>query len=67
MNISHEILSPFFLGIPIAFSVGTVTYGILIWRALSRKGEIKARIWHKSSGFSLETHSREDLREPKDP
>ena len=55
MNIPSSLLSSLLVGIPTTFIVGTVIYGILIWRALSRKGEVKATIWHRSSGFSIET------------
>jgi hypothetical protein len=43
------------VGVPVAFGVATLLYALLIWRALSKKDFVKATIWHRTSGFSIET------------
>jgi hypothetical protein len=42
------------VGLPVMFGLATLSYAVLIWMALSKKDFVKAKIWHRSSGFSIE-------------
>ena len=44
----------FVIGLPLAFGLATVSYVLLIWLALTKKDVVKAKIWHRTSGFSIE-------------
>jgi hypothetical protein len=39
---------------PVAFGIAALSYPILIWLALRNKNFVKATIWHRNSGFSIE-------------
>ena len=53
------------VGLPVMFGLATLSYAVLIWIALSKKDIVKAKIWHRTSGFSIEArndkkHTEED-------
>ena len=45
------------LGLPLAFALATAAYAMLIWLAIRKKDFVKATIWHRTSGFSIEARS----------
>jgi hypothetical protein len=47
-------ISHYVIGVPIAFGIGVLSYPFLIWLALRNNNSVKATIWHRSSGFSIE-------------
>lgn len=42
------------------FGLSTFVYAILIWLALRKKDFVKATIWHRKSGFSIEARGRKE-------
>jgi hypothetical protein len=44
----------YFVGVPVAFVIAALSYPFLIWLALRNKNSVKATIWHRNSGFSIE-------------
>lgn len=47
-------ISHYVIGVPIAFGIAALSYPFLIWLALRNKNSVKATIWHRNSGFSIE-------------
>jgi hypothetical protein len=47
-------ISHYLVGVPIAFGFAALSYPVLIWLALRNKNSVKAKIWHRHSGFSIE-------------
>ena len=39
------------------FGLATLSYAMLIWLALFKKDFVKAKILHRSSGFSIEARN----------
>jgi hypothetical protein len=52
-----SLFEHFVIGLPLAFGVATVSYVLLIWLALRKKDFVKATIWHRTSGFSIEARN----------
>jgi hypothetical protein len=48
--VAHYLL----LCLPLAFGFAAPSYPFLIWLALRNKNSVKATIWHRNSGFSIE-------------
>jgi hypothetical protein len=44
----------------LVFGLSTLVYAIVIWLALRKKDFVKATIWHRKSGFSIEARSRKE-------
>lgn len=44
----------YLVGLPLAFGFAALSYPVLIWLALRSKNSVKATIWHRHSGFSIE-------------
>lgn len=49
-----SLIGHYLFGIPAAFGIAALSYPILIWLALRNKNSVKATIWHRNSGFSIE-------------
>lgn len=49
-----SVIGHYLLGVPVAFGMVALSYPLLIWLALSRKNSVKATIWYRHSGFSIE-------------
>ncbi len=49
-----SLLAHYLLGLPLAFGLAALSYPFLIWLALRNKNSVKATIWHRNSGFSIE-------------
>ena len=47
-------ISHYVIGLPIAFGIAALSYPFLIWLALRNNNSVKATIWHRNSGFSIE-------------
>jgi hypothetical protein len=47
-------ISHYLVGVPLAFGIAALSYPVLIWLALRNKSSVKATIWHRNSGFSIE-------------
>ena len=47
-------ISHYLVGVPLAFGIAALSYPFLIWLALRNKNSVKATIWHRNSGFSIE-------------
>jgi hypothetical protein len=63
MKAIASFLSPYVIGLPVAFGLATASYALLIWLALTKKDFVKATIWHRHSGFSIEaSRSRQRKR-----
>lgn len=54
MKTALSLAGHYLVGLPIAFGFATLSYPILIWLALRNSEVVKATIWHRSSGFSIE-------------
>jgi hypothetical protein len=46
------------IAVALVFGLSTLVYAVLIWLALRKKDFVKATIWHRKSGFSIEARSR---------
>ena len=51
---SLSLIGHYLLGVPVAFGIAALFYPVLIWLALRNKNSVKATIWHRNSGFSIE-------------
>ena len=49
-----SVISHYAIRIPIAFGIAALSYPFLIWLALRNNHSVKATIWHRNSGFSIE-------------
>jgi len=49
-----SLATHYLMGLPLAFALAALSYPILIWLALKNKNSVKATIWHRNSGFSIE-------------
>lgn len=47
-------ISHYVIGVPLAFGIVALSYPFLIWLALRNSNSVKATIWHRNSGFSIE-------------
>ena len=47
-------INHYFIIVPIAFGIAALSYPFLIWLALRNKNTVKATIWRRNSGFSIE-------------
>lgn len=62
---TFSAIGHYLLGVPLAFGIGALSYPLLIWLALRNKNSVKATIWHRNSGFSIEARGergRDDHR-----
>jgi hypothetical protein len=57
MKALASLIQTYVFGLPVAFGLATASYAMLIWLALSKKDVVKATIWHRTSGFSIEARS----------
>jgi len=44
----------------LVFGLSTLVYAILIWLALRKKDFVRATIWHRKSGFSIEARGKKE-------
>jgi hypothetical protein len=44
----------------LVFGLSTFAYAFLIWLALRKKDFVKAKIWHRKSGFSIEARGKKE-------
>ena len=49
-----SLIGHYLLGVPVAFGIAGLSYPILIWLAIRNKNSVKATIWYRNSGFSIE-------------
>ena len=49
-----SLIGHYLAGVPVAFGIAALSYPFLIWLALRNKTFVKATIWHRNSGFSIE-------------
>jgi hypothetical protein len=54
-----SFLAHWVVEVPVFFGLASLSYAILIWLALRKKDFVKATIWHRSSGFSIEARNRQ--------
>ncbi len=58
MKTALSLVGHYLVGLPLAFGLATLSYPLLIWLALRNRDFVKATIWHRTSGFSIEARSR---------
>ena len=49
-----SLVGHYLVGLPVVFGIAVLSYPLLIWLALRSKSSVKATIWHRNSGFSIE-------------
>jgi hypothetical protein len=54
MNDHASVIQSSAVAFALVVGISTVVYAILIWIALRKKDFVKATIWHRKSGFSIE-------------
>jgi hypothetical protein len=57
-----SFMENYIIGLPIAFGLATLAYALLIWMAIRKKDFVKATIWHRTSGFSIEARGNRAKR-----
>jgi hypothetical protein len=57
MKTFGAFIEHYVVGLPVIFGLATLSYAVLIWIALSKKDIVKAKIWHRRSGFSIEARN----------
>jgi hypothetical protein len=59
-----SFIEHYLVGVPLAFGIAALSYPFLIWLALRNKNFVKATIWHRNSGFSIEARGEREKGRP---